>query len=195
MLDKTSLLPKIIAHEGTIPHMYLDTAGLVTVGVGQMLPNVASAQQLPFVFRDSLVPASAEDIAKDYAAVSAAEVGLKAIAYQGVTRLILVESTIENLLLARIDEFMQQLSQAFPNYLSFPKSAQEGILDMAFNLGVQGLINKFHQFCAAVREENWQTCAVECHRRAISGARNDYTRALFEAAASPCLSNDNEYLP
>ena len=37
--------------EGRIAHMYLDTKGLVTVGVGKMLRNEAAALKLPFVRR------------------------------------------------------------------------------------------------------------------------------------------------
>ena len=35
--------------EGEIPHLYLDTVGAVTVGVGNMLPGAAAAQKLEFV--------------------------------------------------------------------------------------------------------------------------------------------------
>ena len=36
-------------YEGKIPHMYLDTKGLVTVGVGYLLATVVEAQKLPFI--------------------------------------------------------------------------------------------------------------------------------------------------
>jgi len=35
--------------EGVVRYMYLDSIGLVTVGVGFMIPNVYSASTLPFV--------------------------------------------------------------------------------------------------------------------------------------------------
>ena len=35
--------------EGNVAHMYVDTVAKVTVGIGNMLPNAASAQQLNFV--------------------------------------------------------------------------------------------------------------------------------------------------
>ena len=39
--------------EGCISHMYLDTVGKVTVGVGNMLPTAEAAVELPFIDRDT----------------------------------------------------------------------------------------------------------------------------------------------
>ncbi|MFT7186732.1 MAG: GH24 family phage-related lysozyme (muramidase), partial [Pseudohongiellaceae bacterium] len=47
--------------EGSINHMYLDTVGKLTVGVGNMLPNSGAASELPFILEDSRKPASQED--------------------------------------------------------------------------------------------------------------------------------------
>ncbi len=38
----------IKAGEGSIPHMYLDTVGRVTVAVGNMIPTAAAAEPLTF---------------------------------------------------------------------------------------------------------------------------------------------------
>src|SRR6185295_14547672 len=38
-------------YEGAIPFMYLDTKGLVTVGVGNLIDPVAAARVLPFQFK------------------------------------------------------------------------------------------------------------------------------------------------
>jgi GH24 family phage-related lysozyme (muramidase) len=51
MLDTATYLPKLKVFEGSVPYMYLDTTGNVTVGVGKMLPNAAAAQKLGFIRR------------------------------------------------------------------------------------------------------------------------------------------------
>lgn len=48
--------------EGSVPTMYLDTVGKVTVGVGNILPNVAAAAKLSFVVRTSKESASQDEI-------------------------------------------------------------------------------------------------------------------------------------
>ena len=80
--------------EGSINHMYLDTVGKVTVGVGNMLPNIESAKALPFVLEDSSKPASQEDIKNDFENVSEQQLGMFAQRYHNYTKLVLTEKDI-----------------------------------------------------------------------------------------------------
>ena len=48
MLNTATYLPQLKIFEGSIPFMYVDSTGNVTVGVGNMLPNAAAAQKLAF---------------------------------------------------------------------------------------------------------------------------------------------------
>lgn len=41
----------ITKHEGNIGHMYLDTKGLVTIGIGNLIDPVSLATPLPFQFK------------------------------------------------------------------------------------------------------------------------------------------------
>jgi GH24 family phage-related lysozyme (muramidase) len=41
--DHSELKIMLAGNEGSIQHMYLDTVGKVTVGVGHMIPNVGEA--------------------------------------------------------------------------------------------------------------------------------------------------------
>jgi GH24 family phage-related lysozyme (muramidase) len=165
--------------EGSINHMYLDTVGKVTVGVGNMLPDIESAKALPFVLEDSSEPASQEDIKNDFENVSEQKSGMFARRYHDYTKLVLTEKDIDTLLDTRIDEFERRLNKDFSNYENCPGAVQLGLLDMAFNLGNSGLVNKFPTFCKAVKAEDWEACARECKRRGISDDRNAETSALF----------------
>lgn len=44
---------------------------------------------------------------------------------------------------------------SWKGYDDFPEPVQLALLDMAYNLGAQGLITKFPYFCQLVREEKW----------------------------------------
>ena len=50
---KAKLKKKLFQYEGKIPHMYLDTKGYVTVGIGHLLKDVAAAQKVPFLVRNT----------------------------------------------------------------------------------------------------------------------------------------------
>ena len=65
----------IKAGEGSIPHMYLDTVGKVTVAVGNMIPTAAAAEPLTFAQRDNGNPATAAEIRQDYESVAQQQMG------------------------------------------------------------------------------------------------------------------------
>ena len=174
----------IIEGEGSVSHMYLDTLGFVTVAVGQLLPKVEAAQKLAFAHRDTGAPADAAEIALDYQSVKHQPAGKSASFYKPATRLDLPEHEIYALLNQRIDEFEAGLRADFPDFGGFPEAAKLGLMDMVFNLGNDGLINKFPLFTKAARAHNWAICARECHRQGISDQRNLMTARLFEKAAA-----------
>ena len=79
-----------------------------------------------------------------------------------------------------------QLQSVFANYTSFPGPAQEGLLDMMFNMGPNKFTaDKWPSFFAAVNATppDWNTAAIQSHRTGVSDARNDAVRALFQQAA------------
>lgn len=182
MTDYAKVRAMLKEGEGSISHMYLDTKGYVTVGVGQLLRTVDDAQALDFVNRDTHEKATDEEIAQDFRAVENEEPGYRASHYRQFTKLDLPEQAIDDLLDSRIAEFENGLRGEFPGFDSFPEAAQAGLLDMAFNLGISGLVNKFPTFTRAARQQDWATCARECRRSGIGDRRNEETRKLFEEA-------------
>src|SRR5689334_22442277 len=52
--------------EGSIPYMYLDIKGLVTVGVGNLIDPVGLATALPFRFKSTGGPATTEQITAEW---------------------------------------------------------------------------------------------------------------------------------
>lgn len=170
--------------EGCIEYMYLDTVGKVTVAVGQMLPTAAAAEGLTFTRRDNGNRATAAEIGQDYQSVTQQPSGKVASFYKPFTKLDMPEDAIDALLDQRIAEFETALRGDFPDYDSYPDEAKLGLMDMVFNLGNSGLINKFPTFTRAARAKDWRTCANECQRIGISNTRNAMTKKLFEDAAT-----------
>ncbi len=165
--------------EGCISHMYLDTVGKVTVGVGNMLPTIEAATGLPFHNRETGNKASEDEIKHEYETVAGQKPAMAATSYKQYTTLDLSDEYIDELLDKRIAEFETGLKKDFQNYEQYPGAAKLGLMDMAFNLGNSGLINKFPSFTRAARAQNWQGCAEECDRRGISDERNDEVKKLF----------------
>lgn len=176
MLDLDAYLPLLAGFEGKIPYMYLDTTGNVTVGVGTMLANVAAAQALPFVLRsDATTQATPIQIAADFNAVHQQPEGRNAQFYQQFTALTLPDDAIQAVLHSELTTFLGRLTASFPDFDSYPAPASAAILDMAYNLGLGGLLHGFPTFSHAVQNKDWATAAAQCHRIGIGTERNNWT--------------------
>lgn len=190
-MDRDRLRKSIEQHEGCIDHMYLDTRGNVTIGVGHLVPSIEFAQTLDFIVRDTGEPATPDLIRSDFDNVKAQQVGLVASRYREFTRLCLPHEAIERQLDDHIDEFAGALDREISGFGQMPDSVQEALLDMAFNLGVSGLVRKFPKLVRAAADQDWETCAAECERRGIGDERNRATRQLFEEAENPEAANSD----
>lgn len=183
-MNRNRLKNSIRAHEGCIDHMYLDTRGNVTIGIGQLVPSADDAKSLKLYMRDSGEPADDQQIVDEYNTVMAQQAGLAAQRYKQFTKLELRHGDIEAMLDHHIDEFAGDLDREISGFEQFPDAAQEALMDMAFNLGVSGLVHKFPKLINAASHQDWDTCAAECERRGIGDDRNRATRALFDSAKS-----------
>lgn len=161
--------------EGKIPHMYLDTAGFVTTGVGFMLPDLAAARRLSWD-RPGFVDT-------DWASVRAQPLGRPAASYRRFTNARLTEDVIKREFETRLALFESQMVKALPAWRSYPDSVRIALLDMAYNMG-GGFLAHWPKLHAAVKARAWHECARQCVRTGPGAqpARNAATVALFATA-------------
>jgi GH24 family phage-related lysozyme (muramidase) len=174
----------IAQFEGTVSHMYLDTRGYVTVGVGCLLATPQTAIALVWERRGGGAEPNEVEIADEWTRVHRAVQGLHHTAYLHVTTMDLHELEIARLFRKRVDDFCRELAEAFPLWPEYPEQAQVAMLDLAFNLGTSGLVQKFPRLRVACRTMDWRTAALECIRPGARDARNRAVRGLFEEAAT-----------
>jgi GH24 family phage-related lysozyme (muramidase) len=175
----------IAPFEGNIPHMYLDTEGFVTVGIGNMLPSSDAASALAFTNRATQNPATKEEIKTDFDSVSAQEKAKAAKYYRQFTKLDFPDIEVNRLFQIRVAEFQKQLRQAYSDHDTYPDPAQLALLDMAFNLGTGALKKKWPKLNQAIDKQDWVDAAEQCNRPGANAVRNAGTKALFEQAARP----------
>jgi GH24 family phage-related lysozyme (muramidase) len=166
--------------EGNFPHMYLDTVGVVTVGIGTALFRAADASALAFVERGTTDPADAATIEAEWAEVKRQVKGKLAGSYKQFTNLDLPPAEVLRKFAEHMATFEAKLKAKWVRYPDFPTPAQLGLLDMIYNLGS---FTDFPSFVAAVNAEDWARAAQQCHRRGPSESRNRDTKELFEKAA------------
>lgn len=164
--------------EGVVPYMYLDSVGLVTIGVGFMLPNVYAASTLPFLnTKDEL--ASQVEIAIDYNRVKSLPSNKLPTYYHSFSSLLLPPSEINRLLAANVNSFEVSLRRMYPDYGIYPDAVKVALIDMVYNLGAAKLQAQYPKFNAAVRAHDWQLAASQSHRNGPSEERNTYVKNLF----------------
>jgi GH24 family phage-related lysozyme (muramidase) len=169
-------------HEGVVLHMYLDSVNKVTVGVGNLLPNLEAAQALPFVQRKSpATKASADEIKTDWDSVKLhPNKNLSATAFAEYTTLILPEDFCWSLMKKRVDnEFLPALKRKYTDWNSFPIPAKRALLDMIYNLGSRGLSN-YKVMNSHVAKLEWDKVANNCNRPDLKAHRNNWTRERFK---------------
>lgn len=173
---------EIKASEGEISHMYLDTVGAVTVGVGNMVSTVAEAQKLAFTNRQTSKAATKDEIKADFEAVKKQTKGQVASKYKTHTKLDLPTKDIDKLLDTRIDAFKKEVKLKFSKFDDYPLTVQFALLDLAFNLGTSGLVTKFPSFKKAIEAEDWAKAAKESNRPQVSSTRNATVKKWLEDA-------------
>lgn len=181
-MDTIAVCKILEAHEGLVPHLYLDTQGLPTVGVGCRVFSAQASLALPWRRPDGSAPL-AHEITEDFARVVALPKGQRADIYGGPLALLLALPDIDGLLQDRLNqEFLPGLRSALQGFDAMPAPAQLALIDMAFNLGVRGLVGGFPHLVAAANGADWSAAAWNCHRKTCRDDRNAWTRSQFLAA-------------
>ncbi len=175
-------LAKIEHFERTIPWMYLNAAGIVTVGVGIVLPELATAKHLPFQI--GARPATQEEIAAAFTHVAALPTGRSALFYRRQAGPELELPVIDALLRTALVGLEENLREHIRNYDVLPSPAKMALLDMAHNLTPSILLAKYPHLLRAIAARNWPQAATRSFRYGPGAARNQWTAFMFRVAAA-----------
>jgi len=182
--------------EGRVPFMYLDVLGLVTVGVGNLIDPVQTAQALPFQFRNKPgIPnpgarATPDQIAAEWQALKN-NPSLKTKGYKAcdpIAQLELADDAIDALIMERLgkNEAFLKRQQWFIGFDNWPADAQLGLLSMAWAMGPGGP-GGFSKFRSACQNLDFNGAAAECKMNEAGNPglipRNNANFTLFSNAA------------
>lgn len=191
--EKRVLRKNLMTYEGAVDHMYLDTRGNVTVGVGHLIRSAQDAQQLPFHKRND-TQATASEIQDEFESLRKLPYGQAHSAgyYSGFAQLRLRQSSIDSLTDTHIQSFEVELKRLYPAFDSYPTEARLALFDMIFNLGMTRLRALFPRFNQAVLAQDSSVAARECNRPGIQVSRNRYVQELFARAAAASAAVEGE---
>ncbi len=133
-MDKIKLGAWIARWEGRSRHVYMDTEGHPTVGIGFNLDRPQAKREI-------------EALGLDYDKVRTGAQDL-------------TDGQIDQLFSKTTDEAISGARQAVTNFDDIPEDKQVVLVDMVFNLGV-GKFSKFRKTIDAVEKEDWLQAALE----------------------------------
>ena len=190
---RTTLQTNLKKYEGHINHLYLDTKGKVTVGVGHLIANRNAVSGVTlYKVKNKLLtqPATLQEKMTEYANIAKLPWGKRygAESFESHTTLKMKDFDIKFLLNKHIDSFYLELKNIYKkdkgftkNFDDFDSKVQLALFDMIFNLGATKLVNSFPNFNGAIKNDNFKQAAKQSHRLDISEARNKYVEKLLES--------------
>jgi hypothetical protein len=186
--------------EGTVEWMYLDIKGLVTVGVGNLLPSEGAAAALPF-FHDGSPESPATDAERRqgwndvHARQELARVGHRA--FRTVCDLRLSIDGIRELVNSKLSSNENILAATFPQFSDWPADAQLALLSMAWALG-PAFPASWPKFATACRALDFAGASIECRMQEAGNPgvipRNNADQLLLQNA-SKVMRAENGYDP
>lgn len=177
-------IDKAPSWEGDTAWPILDThtPPLFTVGIGCQVP-LTEALTLPWTSNGATL--DAQGIVAQYARVTAMEGGKVASYYRYDGCMMLSGTPRLALFQKRVDAAYRQLGTLFPVFDSYPGAVKTALLNLAFNLGIGGLL-KYKRLLTAVFARDWREAANQCGVNASQpafDARNAWCKSLFLSAA------------
>lgn len=188
---KATLRKNITQYEGVFNHLYLDTKGKVTVGVGHLITNRVSISSVSLYTVKNNLPFKLASLAEkqaEYDKVVKLPWGQRygANTFKQHTTLVMKDADITTLLDKHIDSFYKELIHIFKKTNGYPEdfdklhdNVQLALFDMIFNLGASKIVTKFPSFNKALKAGDWKKAATESNRPDVSAARNQYVKQLF----------------
>lgn len=180
--------------EGSVPHMYQDHLGKVTVGVGNLIDSAGAAWGTrllgaPFYQdRGSGPEATEQQVKAEWAAVkNSSGVAGRHVLSRETTTLRLSEQGITNLLHGTLERFESTLraTAEFSDLESWPADAQLALLSMAWAMGPAfAQEGRWPLFRASCAQRDWLAAASNSViANSWLAKRNAVDRGLFRSAA------------
>lgn len=175
----TDFYQTLVEHEGSVPHIYLDHLGNPTCGVGFLLRKPTDVLRYSWTDPEA---ARGDWFKLTTMASSGVSLNRRAATYAALTRARLTD--VETPLRDLVRGFDSQLRLRGLPMDHMPAPAWEACIDLAYNVGVGGLLGGFPKLCAHVRAFDFKAAAAESNRPQVSDKRNRWTRTKFEEAAA-----------
>lgn len=175
--------PHLKQNEGFAEEAYLDTLGNITIGPGRMINNESDFVALPLEVNGR--PATIAEKKAEYIRLS----GFKERGAYGKDygfwkfqqkneskKLRLPETVMVDMAMEHLEWDLGQLETKFPEFETYPRSLQMGLLDMQYNMGGNFTVEKWPSFHEGLKNKDITKMAEQSHRYQVGEDRNNWIR-------------------
>lgn len=164
---------KVKEFEGFATHLYQDSKGYITIGVGIMFKNVNKLLNsgIRFMDRTTHKPATRDEILADWKMVSKQSKGKSAGYYKDFTKLDADPSDLELRFNSLMNNARNDALKFYPELDKLPMDIQFALWDMSYNLGYHKL-SKYKKLREALLREDFEEAAAHSKRHGVQTERN-----------------------
>lgn len=173
-------------YEGVCDFMYLDTRGLVTTGIGNLIDPKPLARSYQWLRNSDGQVATAAQVDAEWDQIKARQEHRNRGGrfYRQFATLQLSAGEIERIFRRKAQQFDTSLQGIFPQWASYPADAQLAMLCHAWALGTGRLRSGWPSYTAACARRDWRTAARECAWRGMNAQRKRAMEQMFLNAAN-----------
>ena len=166
-------------HEGIKSNLYLDSKGILTIGIGNNVSKLANFVELNLSDTKDGHTLTVAEKESMYAQIMS-DVNSKTFKEKKYSQYQVGASEIENKFNHQLEQSYVELERKIEGFKTLPITVQQALLDMQFNMGNYKFSEqKWHELFSAVRNQDWKKAANESHRLGIQQSRQDWTRDKF----------------
>ena len=171
--------------EGSVPHLYADIKGLVTIAIGNLVDPVSTALNIPLRHSDGSLATREEVIAEWNRVKSDPRCATMGFRYAAtLCRLHLDAEGIAQVVGGRLDLNDAILVKRFPSFEEWPAEAQLATMSMAWACGP---MFSFPALAASLARRDFDAASSSCHiddsHNAGVTPRNSSNRMLYKNAS------------
>lgn len=188
------LKTKIAKFEGIKPSPYTDSKHILTIGVGNNVSKLKDFVALDLTNTKTGEKLTINEKAALYDKISA-EIQAKTFNEKNYTDFQIPVGPMYEKFDSQLNQSFNELEKKFPDFDTFPVTAQQALLDMQFNIGDAGfqptptkigdrVYSGWPKLFDAVDKQDWQIAAKEGYeRKDVQQDRKDWTRNQFMLAS------------
>jgi hypothetical protein len=166
--------------------MYLDTRGLVTTGIGNLIDPQRLARVYQWRRNSDDQPATPAQVGAEWDQIKGRQQHRSrgGFYFRQFTTLHLPETELERVFRDKAQQFDKQLLRIFPDWDSYPADAQLAMLCHAWALGTGRLRSGWPRYTAACRRRDWATARQQFVWQRMSPRRRQGMEQMFANAAN-----------